>query len=706
MVKGLEPHPGNISQGSPKERLVAPGIFLVIVLPVLLIAAFSYVKTKQDLTHFALSRRQTIAYLAAVSLQEELDHLIEIGTSFATRVQFRQLIREGKWEKAIQILESVPKDFAFIDRVFLSDPSGMLMADRPERPDVQGENFASRDWYQGVSRRWEPYISEPYKRAAEPQINVIAAAVPIKGADQRTIGILVLQIRLGTLLAWAEKIDVGPSGFVYFVDRKGQVVAHPKFSPDREVIDFSGVPAVQKVLRGERGVAVLFNPVEQEESISAYEPVSEYGWGAIAWQPTDAAFRERDESLRRMLFAYGLIGLFGIFLASLIVRDIARRKRSEEVLRRTDTFLDSIVENIPNMLFVKEARELRFVRFNKAGELLLGYTREALIGKNDHDFFPKEQADSFVAKDRQVLRAGYLVDIPEEPIQTRHGMRILHTQKIPLYDAEGQPLYLLGISEDITERKRAEEEMKKLNAQLEAANKELEAFSYSVSHDLRAPLRHINGFVELLKEHAGAGLDEKGQRYLNTIVNASKRMGSLIDDLLVFSRMAKIEMRIGRVDLDRLVREVIHDLQPEAVGREIGWTIGPLPDVEGDAAMLRQVWANLIGNAVKYTRTRARAEVEIGSRPEAQEIVFFVRDNGVGFDPQYVGKLFGVFQRLHRSDEFEGTGIGLANVRRIVHRHGGRTWAEGRVDGGAIFFFSLPNSATGLGKQAAPKRDC
>ncbi|TAK03146.1 MAG: PAS domain S-box protein [Candidatus Manganitrophaceae bacterium] len=377
-------------------------------------------------------------------------------------------------------------------------------------------------------------------------------------------------------------------------------------------------------------------------------------------------------------------------------QEIGERKQAEEELRRAEAFLNSIVENIPNMLFVKEARDLRFVRFNKAGEALLGYSRGELIGKNDSDFFPKEQADAFIAKDRQVLRAGYLVDIPEEPIQSRdRGTRILHTQKIPLYDPEGRPLYLLGISEDITERKQAEEEMKKLNAQLEGANKELEAFSYSVSHDLRAPLRHINGFVELLKEHYGAQLDEKGQRYLNTIVNSSKKMGSLIDDLLVFSRMAKTEMRIASVNFDFIVREVMSDLQPDLEGREIVWTVGPLPEVEGDATMLRQVWANLIGNAVKYTRTRERAAIEIGSRSEEKETVFFVRDNGVGFDPQYGGKLFGVFQRLHRSDEFEGTGIGLANVRRIIYRHGGRTWAESQLDQGAVFYFSLPKREEG-----------
>lgn len=257
-------------------------------------------------------------------------------------------------------------------------------------------------------------------------------------------------------------------------------------------------------------------------------------------------------------------------------------------------------------------------------------------------------------------------------------------------DDDLKVLYSVGNQVAIAlERARLHARVLDRTAQLEAANKELEAFSYSVSHDLRAPLRHISGFAEMLKENQGAASDEESQRCINTIMNSSKKMERLIDDLLAFSRMAKTEMHLEKVNLDQLVQEVIKDLQPEIERREIAWVIGPLPDVEGDGAMLRQVWVNLIGNAVKYTGTRVKAEIEIGSRPAGQEPLFFVRDNGVGFDPQYADKLFGVFQRLHRSDEFEGTGIGLANVRRIVHRHGGRTWAEGRVNGGAVFYFSL-----------------
>jgi len=239
--------------------------------------------------------------------------------------------------------------------------------------------------------------------------------------------------------------------------------------------------------------------------------------------------------------------------------------------------------------------------------------------------------------------------------------------------------------------RRAQEELATRAAELETANKELESFTYSVSHDLRAPLRHVVGYAELLQKQSSSVLDDKARRYMAMILEASKRMGSLIDDLLSFSRLGRAEARKTAVNLNQLVREVIAELGQDTKDRDISWTIGALPVCYGDRSMLKLVLANLLSNAVKFTRIRPRAKIEIGCADgKDNQVEVFVADNGAGFEMQYVNKLFGVFQRLHRAEEFEGTGIGLATVERIIQRHGGTVRAEGVLDQGATFYFSLP----------------
>lgn len=331
----------------------------------------------------------------------------------------------------------------------------------------------------------------------------------------------------------------------------------------------------------------------------------------------------------------------------------------------------------------------RFKQVNGAWQRTLGWTAEDLTGRPYLEFVhPDDRASTAAQAERQA--AGQAAMSFENRYRCKNGSyRWLSWNAAPL-PSRG---LIFAAARDVTDEKRTAKELERRAQELTAVNHELEAFSYSVSHDLRAPLRHITGFAELVRGSASASLSADSRRHLDTIVDAATHMGRLIDDLLAFSRVGRAELSRLRVDLNVLVRDVQQEIMAGVNGRDVVWRLHPLPVVDADRALLRLVLVNLLSNAVKYSSTRTRSEIDVGTMPgDGEEAVVYVRDNGVGFDMAYVDKLFGVFQRLHRDDEFEGIGIGLANVRRIVQRHGGRAWAEGAVDGGATMYFSLPHS--------------
>ncbi len=444
--------------------------------------------------------------------------------------------------------------------------------------------------------------------------------------------------------------------------------------------------------------------------------------GVVAVQSYDDPALYSDEDVKVLDAAGGTIAI------------AVERKRAEEALRRARDDYRAIT-NLTGDIIVRVDTEGRWTFLSDGACSFWGKSTEELMGAAFADYVHPDDLEKTTADVERCIRGGIVTGSVIRQ-KTPAGWRTVLWNSSPILE-HGEYIGLQATGRDITDEKRAEEELARHRAHLEElveertadleqrvaeagqlnraminladdlryanttleetahqladANQELEAFAYSVSHDLRAPLRHIAGFVDILGENSADTLDETGQRHLRLIAESAGRMGTLIDDLLEFSRAGRVELHVGPLDLGRLSDEVLQEVQARAEGREIVWEVGALPEVMADRATMRQVLVNLLENAVKYTRKTPSARIEIGTAPDAgNELVVFVRDNGVGFDPQYTHKLFGVFQRLHRAEEFEGSGIGLANVRRIISRHGGRTWAEGKLGEGATFFFSLP----------------
>jgi PAS domain S-box-containing protein len=371
-----------------------------------------------------------------------------------------------------------------------------------------------------------------------------------------------------------------------------------------------------------------------------------------------------------------------------VTRDITEIIKIQDELKASEEFLNSIVENIPNMLFIKDAKDLKFVRLNKAGEELLGYSRNDLIGKNDYDFFNKEEADFFTSKDRDVLKNKELFEIPEEQIHTKNnGIRTLETKKIPLFDKDGKPRFLLGISNDITERKAIEENLKRKTEELARSNTELEQFAYVASHDLQEPLRMVNSYVQLLAKRYGDKLDADAMEFIGFASDGSTRMRNLINSLLEYSRINRVKP-FEDIDIKDLLEDVLQDLQKMITENNAVINIEEMPHIIGDHVLIHQLFLNLITNGIKFKKDR-NPEITISYKKLKGEHLFSVSDNGIGIPKQYAEKIFIIFQRLHTKEKYPGTGIGLAMCKKIVERHQGKIWIDSKIDEGTTFYFTI-----------------
>lgn len=398
-----------------------------------------------------------------------------------------------------------------------------------------------------------------------------------------------------------------------------------------------------------------------------------------------------------------------------LIHEIAERRQAEEILRQAEQKYREVFDNVSDSLLLFDVislGEFRLAGMNPAAEKLCGVSKTKLIGDLFEGFAAAQDHQHSLELFRQCAETGKPVSY-EQRCEFGANPRDLNTVLLPVRNEAGSIYRLIMFNNDITERKQAQDEALRLNAELEVrvaqrtalleqankelehANKELEAFSYSVSHDLRTPLRAIDGYSRIMLEDYKEKVDEEGQRFLGLVVKNAERMSQLINDLLSFSRASRLSFQMETIDMGALVRDVFAELNEAVAARNIRLRIGDLPCVYGDKAMIRQVLRNLIGNAIKFTSRRPEAIIEVYGVVEGEKTVYTVKDNGAGFDMSFIDKLFGVFERLHSNEEFEGTGIGLAIVKRIIERHGGCVRAEGKVGEGAAFRFTLPGAPEG-----------
>lgn len=409
---------------------------------------------------------------------------------------------------------------------------------------------------------------------------------------------------------------------------------------------------------------------------------------ARAAEAVQAELRRSEEALRRAHDE----------LEARVRQRTAELERAGEEMREREEMFRRLFEDSPFGTAIV-GLDYKYIRVNRALCEMLGYREDELAGMALEEVTHPDDRQSDLWLAERLLRG----EIPGFKIEKRYLRKdgeALWTQltRTLIRKPDGAPLHMLGMIENISGRKRREQEIRRLNQELEQRvneltelNRELESFTYSVSHDLRAPLRHVDGFSRILLEEAGGRLDAADRRCLQRILEGAQQMGRMVDDLLGLSRMGRREPSRRPTDLRAVVEEVLADLKPEMEGRQVALQVGELPTANCDPALIKQVFANLLSNALKFTRPRARAVIEIGQEQDGSQRAVFVRDNGVGFSMKCADKLFGVFQRLHREEDFEGNGVGLATVQRIIQKHGGRVWAEAEPDRGATFYFTVGN---------------
>lgn len=566
------------------------------------------------------------------------------------------------------------------------DANGFMRASYPAAAQTQ-KSVASSAWFSAARQRGTAYVSAAGPQEAGTKTSAVIVAVPIN--PRQRSGVLAATYTVDIFANWTRAIAPANMKWIAVVDQNGTVLAGSGIANLGVLGDAGSHPEVKQVLAGQGGTEFLWQ--DGKRVLVSRHPLSSLGWGVLVEIPD----REIDAAIWKIERPIAFIAVLFVALAfaiGIIIASLYRRLRQSEdntrqiITAATDAFITIDAGGIIS-------------DWNPKAEDLFGWPRAEAIGLPLHaTIIPPQYRESHLRGLKHLLATGdgpVLDKRLELSALHRDGREFPVELSITRVQRDGKDCFNAFLR-DITNRRRAQQEIGTLNAELnvrvselEERNKALEAFSYSVSHDVRAPLRNIAGFSEILHEEHARQLTPSGLDYVNRIQKNVVRLQRLVDDLLRFARLGEYGLKLQMTDLNAVVREVIAGFERELAGRQVTFDVSPLPAIECDRGLVTQVFWNLLANAVKFTGSRSHAVISVGETSQDGESVFFVRDNGVGFDMKHAGKLFGPFQRLHRHDEFEGTGVGLATVQRIILKHQGRIWVHAEPDRGATFYFRL-----------------
>ncbi len=676
--------------------------FFIIIFGTTLFLAYQQYEATRDLS---LTEDKVTANLLANVIHEHQKAVISILQSYAGRPLFIAAFKMKNLAGVYRHLSDLKKNRE-IDLLFVTDRKGILWANFPVFSELMGSDQSHREWYKGISLEWSPYISSVSRLPVGDKPLGVAVCVPILDDTGTPIGVLGDSQRLDFLVDVIERVPWSPNTILSVIDRAGQVLYSNTYPYREKAVGHPSPAIIAQALRERRQRIKLHDPHISDRSHFAIAPVENIGWTIVV--------ERRHIDILRLGYGNfirsGVISLLLFLLISsslIFLRRVLLFRKTEELLQ-TELRFRSLFESVKSGVAVYEAVEdgedFVFRDVNRAVERIERVSREDLLGRRVTEVFPAVSELGLLEVFRRVWKTGKAENHPigfykDDRVS---GWRDNYVYKLP----SGE---IVAVYDDISDRREAEEKLREAReeleqrvrertAQLEATVKELEAFSYSVSHDLRAPLRGIDGFSQaLLEDYQNKTLDDTGRHYLERIRKGAQRMGYLIDDMLKLARVTRSEFHTEPADLSRMISKITENLRQRDPERMVEVIIQERILTTVDPHLMRIAMTNLLENAWKFTGGKSPARIEFGTTVLSGETVYFFRDNGVGFDMAYADKLFGAFQRLHSVAEFPGTGIGLATVQRIIHRHGGHVWAEAETGKGATFFFTLHSWTSGSG---------